>query len=66
MDRMTEVFLDAAYAIALLPPTDQYHERAKLLAAQLEARNSLQRMLFSWKSAMHWPNNATESQQLHC
>ena len=37
MDRMTEVFLDAAYAIALSSPTDQYHERAKLLAEQLEA-----------------------------
>lgn len=37
MDKMTEVFLDAAYAIALSSPSDQYHERAKVLAEQLEA-----------------------------
>ncbi|HEX9975089.1 MAG TPA: type II toxin-antitoxin system VapC family toxin [bacterium] len=34
---MSEVFLDAAYAIALSSPTDQYHKRAKALAEQLEA-----------------------------
>jgi len=37
MDAMSEVFLDAAYAIALSSPTDQYHKRAKALAEQLEA-----------------------------
>lgn len=33
---MTEVFLDAAYTIALSSATDQYHERARVLAEQLE------------------------------
>ncbi len=33
---MTKIFLDAAYAIALAAPKDQYHERAKALAVQLE------------------------------
>ncbi|MDZ7289156.1 MAG: PIN domain-containing protein [candidate division KSB1 bacterium] len=37
MDSLNEVFLDAAYAIALAAPSDQYHERAKALAEQLEA-----------------------------
>ena len=32
-----EVFLDTAYAIALLSPTDQFHARALELAEQLEA-----------------------------
>jgi hypothetical protein len=32
-----EVFLDAAYAIALSVPKDSYHERAVLLADELEA-----------------------------
>jgi predicted nucleic acid-binding protein len=34
---MNEIFLDAAYAIALSSPKDQYHERAKIIAEQLEA-----------------------------
>lgn len=34
---MAELFLDAAYAIALSAPNDQYHERAVLLAEQIEA-----------------------------
>ena len=33
----TEVFLDAAYAIALSVPKDSYHKRAVLLADKLEA-----------------------------
>ncbi len=33
----TDVFLDAAYAIALSVPKDNYHKRAVLLADQLEA-----------------------------
>ena len=33
----TEVFLDAAYAIALSVPKDSYHRRAVLLADELEA-----------------------------
>jgi predicted nucleic acid-binding protein len=33
----TKVFLDAAYAIALSVPKDSYHERAVLLADELEA-----------------------------
>lgn len=33
----TEVFLDAAYAIALSVPKDSYHERAVLLADAMEA-----------------------------
>ncbi len=33
---MTEVILDAAHAIALSSSTDQYHERAKTMAKQLE------------------------------
>ena len=32
-----EVFLDAAYAIALSVPKDSYHQRAVLLADELEA-----------------------------
>ena len=32
-----EVFLDAAYAIALAAPSDQLHMRAVVLAQQLEA-----------------------------
>jgi hypothetical protein len=35
-----EVFLDTAYAIALSAPTDEYHERALLLADQLEAQGT--------------------------
>ncbi len=34
---MTEVFIDAAYAIALSSPKDQFHDRAVRLANQLEA-----------------------------
>lgn len=37
---MNNVFLDAAYAIALSAPNDQYHERAVTLAEQLEAYGS--------------------------
>jgi predicted nucleic acid-binding protein len=37
---MNKVFLDAAYAIALSAPNDQCHERAELLAEQLEANGS--------------------------
>jgi len=33
---MTDVFLDAAFAIALSAPNDQYHEAAVILAEQLE------------------------------
>ncbi len=33
----TEIFLDAAYAIALSVPKDSYHQRAVLLADELEA-----------------------------
>lgn len=33
----TEVFLDAAYAIALSAPKDLYHQRAVILAEELEA-----------------------------
>jgi len=33
----TEVFLDTAYAIALSTPKDSYHQRAVLLADELEA-----------------------------
>lgn len=40
MKPMNKVFLDAAYAIALSAPNDQYHERAELLAEQLEANGS--------------------------
>ncbi len=37
-----EVFLDAAYAIALSVTNDQYHDRAVMLADQLtEAKTSL-------------------------
>ena len=32
-----EVFLDTAYAVALSAPNDQFHDRAALLAVQLEA-----------------------------
>lgn len=34
---MVEVFLDAAYAVALSAPTDQYHQQAITLADKLEA-----------------------------
>ena len=34
---MSELFLDAAYAIALSSPKDQFHDRAIHLANQLEA-----------------------------
>ena len=36
-----EVFLDAAYAIALSTPRDSYHERAVLLADAMEAAQNL-------------------------
>lgn len=36
-----EIFLDAAYAIALSAPRDRYHERAEMLAEQLEAKGTL-------------------------
>jgi predicted nucleic acid-binding protein len=32
-----EVFLDTTYAIALSAPTDQFHDRAVSLAAELKA-----------------------------
>jgi predicted nucleic acid-binding protein len=32
-----EVFLDTSYAIALSAPTDQFHDRALVLAGELEA-----------------------------
>jgi len=35
-----EIFLDAAYAIALSSPKDDYHERALLLAEEIESRRS--------------------------
>jgi predicted nucleic acid-binding protein len=34
---MNEVFLDAAYAIALSSPKDQYHDAAMVIAEKLEA-----------------------------
>lgn len=37
---MKEIFLDAAYVIALSSPKDQYHNRAKLIAEQLEVDGS--------------------------
>jgi len=37
---VTEVFLDAAYAIALSAPNDQYHDRAELLTEQLEVEGT--------------------------
>lgn len=37
---MTEVFLDAAFAIALSAPKDQYHERAKMLAEQIDTQGT--------------------------
>ncbi len=40
LPQVTEVFLDTAYAIALSAPNDQYHERAKMLAEQLEAEET--------------------------
>jgi len=38
---MNRVFLDSSYAIALSSSTDQYHERAKSLAEQLEAEEAI-------------------------
>ncbi len=35
--RLTEVFLDTAYAIALTVPADEHHEKALLLADQIMA-----------------------------
>jgi predicted nucleic acid-binding protein len=37
---MTEVFLDASYAIALSARSDHYHERAVELSARLEAEGT--------------------------
>lgn len=37
MNKRTEVFLDAAYAIALSSSGDQHHARAAFLADELEA-----------------------------
>jgi len=37
---MDKVFLDAAYAIALSAPQDQYHQLAELLSEQLEAEGT--------------------------
>ena len=36
MSRLAEVFLDAAYAIALSAPADAFHTRVELLAEQME------------------------------
>ncbi|WP_395094036.1 type II toxin-antitoxin system VapC family toxin [Armatimonas sp.] len=36
MSRLTEAFLDAAYAIALAAPGDQFHAKAEKLAEQME------------------------------
>jgi predicted nucleic acid-binding protein len=38
---MAEIFLDAAYAIALSASNDQYHRQAVALADELEARRTL-------------------------
>lgn len=38
---MNRVFFDSSYAIALSSSTDQYHERAKSLAEQLEAEEAI-------------------------
>lgn len=38
---MNSVFLDSAYAIALSSSSDQYHERARSIAEQLEADGTL-------------------------
>ena len=43
----TEVFLDAAYAIALSAPNDLYHERALLLADRLEAEETRTENLYA-------------------
>lgn len=40
MNTVTEIFLDAAYAIALSSPADQCYERAKTLAEQFEANGT--------------------------
>ncbi len=37
MSRASSVFLDTAYAIALISPTDQFHVQAELLSYELEA-----------------------------
>jgi predicted nucleic acid-binding protein len=37
---MNDAFLDASYAIALSAPSDQYHERAVLLANRLETEGT--------------------------
>ena len=34
---MNKIFLDAAFAIALSAVTDQYHEKAEILAEQIES-----------------------------
>jgi predicted nucleic acid-binding protein len=36
MSRLAEAFLDAAYAIALSAPGDQFHVKAEELAEQME------------------------------
>lgn len=35
-----KIFLDAAYAIALSAVTDQYHEKAEMLAKQIETTDA--------------------------
>ena len=40
MNRLAEVFLDAAYAIALSSPGDQFHAKAEELAERMERENT--------------------------
>lgn len=40
IDPQDEVFLDTSYALALAAPTDAYHQRALLLANEIEAANA--------------------------
>ena len=40
MNPLTKVFLDAAYAIALSAPTDQFHQKAVELALRMERDNT--------------------------
>jgi hypothetical protein len=37
---MTKIFIDAAYAIALSAPNDQYHLKAASLAKELELKKA--------------------------
>lgn len=40
IQKMHEIFLDTAYAIALSAKSDQYHSQALLMAEQLDASNA--------------------------